>query len=115
MKAVAKENRPNGSKWLQNLPVGQSGWSLVRNARKCFQNFPFGVSGLGPERDQTGTKTDCLVHLSGIGSEIIPKMIPKLIIWSIWAPLEPKWSKNTPTGHLEHLRGLGTEMLQNDT
>ena len=111
MKAVAKENRPNGSKWLQNLPVGQSGWSLVRNARKCFQNFPFGASGLGPERDQTGTKTDCLVHLSGMGSEIITKMIPKLIIGAS----EPKWCKNTSTCHLEHLRGRGTEMLQNGT
>ena len=73
------------------------------------------LGGLGPERVQTGTKTYCSVHLSGIGSEIIAKMIPKLIIWSIWAPLEPKWSKNTSTCHLEHLRGLGTEMLQNGT
>ena len=79
MKAVAKENRPNGSKWLQNLPVGQSGWSLVRNARKCFQNFPFGASGLGPERDQTDTKTDGLEHLSGIGIGLGTEMVQKYL------------------------------------
>ena len=87
---------------------------MVQNGNKTYYHLD-NLGGLGPERVQTGTKTDCLVHLSGIGSEIIPKMIPKLIIWSIWAALEPKWSKNTSTCHLEHLRGRGTEMLQNGT
>ena len=87
---------------------------MVQNGNKTYYHLD-NLGGLGPERVQTGTKTDCLVHMSGIGSEIIPKMIPKLIIWSIWAALEPKWSKNTSTCHLEHLRGLGTEMLQNGT
>ena len=87
---------------------------MVQNGDNTYYHLD-NLGGLGPERVQTGTKTDCLVHLSGIGSEIIPKMIPKLIIWSIWAPLEPKWSKNTLTCHLQHLCGLGTEMLQNDT
>ena len=87
---------------------------MVQNGNKTYYHLD-NLGGLGPERVQTGTKTDCSVHLSSIGSEIIPKMIPKLIIWSIWAPLEPKWSKNTLTCHLQHLCGLGTEMLQNGT
>ena len=84
---------------------------MVQNGNKTYYHLD-NLGGLGPERVQTGTKTDCLVHLSGIGSEIIPKMIPKLIIWSIWAALEPKWSKNTSTGHLEHLRGLSDPFKQ---
>ena len=74
MKAMAKESRPKAN---------------VQNGNKTYYHLD-NLGGLGPERVQTGTKTDCLVHLSGIGSEIIPKMIPKLIIWSIWAALEPK-------------------------
>ena len=52
---------------------------MVQNGNKTYYHLD-NLGGLGPERVQTGTKTDCLVHLSGIGSEIIPKMIPKLII-----------------------------------
>ena len=86
---------------------------MVQNGNKTYYHLD-NLGGLGPERVQTGTKTDCLVHLSGIGSEIIPKMIPKLIIWSIWAALEPKWSKNTSTCHLEHFGGAWPEIFQND-
>ena len=35
---------------------------------------------LGPERVQQDTKTNCLDHLGGIGSEIIAKIISKLTI-----------------------------------
>ena len=38
------------------------------------------VGGLGPERVQKDTKTNCLDHLGGIGSEIIAKIISKLTI-----------------------------------
>ena len=54
------------------------------------------LGGLGPKRVQNDTKTNCLEHLGGIGSEIITKMISKLLT-------------------MEHLDGLGTEMLQNNT
>ena len=48
------------------------------------------LGGLGPEKVQNGTKINCLDHLGGIGYEIMPKMTPKLIIWSICAALGPK-------------------------
>ena len=32
------------------------------------------LGGLGPKRVQNDTKTNCLEHLGGIGSEIIAKM-----------------------------------------
>ena len=86
---------------------------MVQNDNKTYYHLD-NLGGLRPERVQTGTKTDCLVHLSGIGSEIMAKIIPKLTIWSIWAALEPKWSKNNQTCHLKHLCGLGTGILQKE-
>ena len=68
---------------------------MVPNDNKTYYHLD-NLGGLRPERVQTGTKTDCLVHLSGIGSEIIPKMIAKLIIWSIWVAVGPKCSKMVP-------------------
>ena len=51
------------------------------------------LGGLGPKRVQNDTKTNCLEHLGGIGSEIIVKKISKL---TIWAALGPKCSKMVP-------------------